>query len=201
MNIHVTNSLDTRIRPAIKADAHALADLINFAGEGLPLYLWKKMAEPGETAWEVGRRRAKREDGGFSYRNATVLEIEGEVTAALIGYPLPEVPEPIDYGKMPAMFVPLQQLENLAPGTWYVNVLATYPHWRNKGLGTKLLSIAQTLTADAGRQGLSIIVSNTNPGARRLYQNSGYRTVTDRPMVKDDWQNPGQSWVLMTKPA
>ena len=73
MNIHVTNDLDTRIRPATKADAHALADLINFAGEGLPLYLWKKMAEPGETAWEVGRRRAKREDGGFSYRNATVL--------------------------------------------------------------------------------------------------------------------------------
>ena len=22
---------------------------------------------------------------------------------------------------------PLQELENLAPGTWYVNVLATYP--------------------------------------------------------------------------
>jgi hypothetical protein len=37
---------------------------------------------------------------------------------------------------MPAMFVPLQELENLAPGTWYVNVLAAYPEHRSQGHGT-----------------------------------------------------------------
>ena len=126
--------------------------------------------------------------------------MKAEVAAALIGYPLPEA-RTHRLWQMPAMFVPLQQLENLAPGTWYVNVLAAYPQWRNKGLGTRLLEFAQTLTADVGRQGLSIIVSDANPGARRLYENSGYTAVADRPMVKDDWQNPGQRWVLMTKPA
>ena len=63
---------------------------------------------------------------------------------------------------MPAMFVPLQELENLAPGTWYVNVLAAYPEHRGKGHGTALLGVADQLGADAGRRGLSIIVSDAN---------------------------------------
>ena len=82
--------------PRVPDDAKALAELINFAGEGLPLYLWDRMAEPGETAWDVGRRRARRDVGGFSWRNATVSEQEGSVAACLIGYLLPEAAPPID---------------------------------------------------------------------------------------------------------
>ncbi len=41
--------LDPPYRRATPEDADALAELINFAGEGLPLYLWGKMAEAGET--------------------------------------------------------------------------------------------------------------------------------------------------------
>ena len=178
-------------------DAPALAELINFAGEGLPFYLWTKMAEPGESAWEVGRRRALREVGSFSYRNA-VVEAGGHTLASLVGYALPDVPEPIDYDQMPPMFVPLQELENLAPGTWYVNVLATYPRYRGQGYGTRLLGIADRLAA-AGRTGLSIIVSDGNTGARRLYERCGYRERAVRPMVKERWENPGQKWLLMTK--
>lgn len=111
-------------------DAAALAELIDFAGEGLPLYLWTNMAEPGESAWEVGRRRALREVGSFSYRNVVVVRVGGRVGASLVGYPLPDAPDPIDYDQMPPIFVPLQELENLAPRTWYVNVLATYPEYR-----------------------------------------------------------------------
>jgi hypothetical protein len=123
------------LRAATPADAPALAELINFAGEGLPLFLWGRMAEPGETAWDVGRRRARRDEGGFSWRNATVAEPEGgAVAACLIGYPLPEAPEPIDPARTPPMSVPLEELERLAPGTWYVNVLAAYPRWRGRGL-------------------------------------------------------------------
>ncbi|HEX6094114.1 MAG TPA: hypothetical protein VFZ07_12215, partial [Dongiaceae bacterium] len=58
-------------RPAVIEDAPILAELVNYAGEGLPLYLWGKMAAAGESAWDVGRRRAARDEGSFSYRNAT----------------------------------------------------------------------------------------------------------------------------------
>lgn len=191
--------LEPPFRHATPDDAPALAELINFAGEGLPLYLWTSMAEPGESAWDVGRRRAMREAGSFSYRNAVVAEADGRVVATLVGYALPAQAAPIDYAQMPPMFVPLQELENLAPGTWYVNVLATYPEYRGQGYGTRLLSIAEHLAAAAGSSGLSIIVADANAGARRLYERCGYREIATRPMVKERWQNPGTNWVLMVK--
>ena len=188
------------LRPATPEDAEALAELINFAGEGLPAYIWERMAEPGETVWDVGRRRARREEDSFSYSKAVVLERDGAVAACLIGYPLPDAPEPIDHDEMPAMFVPLQELENLAPGTWYVNVLAAYPEQRGQGHGAALLARAKEIAAAGGRQGLSIIVADANTGARRLYERSGYRETARRTMVKEDWQNPSESWVLLVKP-
>jgi ribosomal protein S18 acetylase RimI-like enzyme len=122
-------------------DAPILAELVNHAGDGLPLHLWSRMVAPGESAWDVGRRRAKRPEGGFSYRNATIIEHRGECAGCLIGYEIPDQPEPIG-SDLPAMFVPLQELENLAPGTWYVNVLAVRPQFRDLGLGSRLLGFA-----------------------------------------------------------
>jgi hypothetical protein len=36
------------VRPAVSTDAFALAEFVNMAGESMPLYLWTKMATPGE---------------------------------------------------------------------------------------------------------------------------------------------------------
>ena len=141
------------LRRATSDDAQALAELVDFASEGLALYLWSKIAGPDGDPWAVGRERAQRETGGFSFRNAIVLEQGGRIAAGLIGYPLPDRPEPIP-DSMPPMFVPLQELENLAPGTWYVNVLAAYPDKRGQGLGTALLALADKLAAEAGRSRL-----------------------------------------------
>jgi ribosomal protein S18 acetylase RimI-like enzyme len=185
-------------RRATIEDAPVLAELVNYAGEGMPLYLWSKMAEAGETAWEVGRRRAARETGSFSYRNATIIEHDGQSAGCLIGYEIPDEPEPIA-ADLPAMFRPLQELENLAPGTWYVNVLAVQPQFRGHGLGTKLLGLADTTAHRLGKGGLSVIVSDANAGARRLYERCGYSTRATRPMVKEDWDDAGESWILLTK--
>lgn len=185
-------------RRAELTDCNALADLVNFAGEGLPLHVWSKVAASGQTGWDIGRDRARREQGAFSYRNAIVAEEGSRCAACLIGYVQPDHPEPIDPA-MPPMFVPLQELENLAPGTWYVNVLAAYPEYRGKGFGTGLLGLADELAAATGRPGLSVIVSDANEGAYRLYLRCGYREAGVRPMVKDDWAGHGRNWVLLTK--
>lgn len=186
--------------PASPDDADALARLVNMAGEGLPLYLWERMAGPGESAWDVGRQRARRDEGAFSWRNAVVLRhgdvADGAAIACLIGYDIPDAPQPVD--DLPAMFVPLQELENLAPGTWYVNVLATLPAHRGRGLGSRLLDFAEARARTAGRRGMSLIVDDSNLGARRLYERRGYRETARRPMVKEDWDNPGTDWVLLT---
>ena len=186
------------LRQARLEDAAVLAELVNYAGEGLPLYLWSRLAEKDETAWEVGRKRAARETGSFSYRNATMIEYSGRAVGSLIGYKIPDQPEPVSDG-MPPMFVPLLELENLAPGTWYVNVLAVLPEYRDRGLGSELLRVAEKTGLGLGARGMSVIVSDANVGARQLYERHGYHEAERRPMVKEDWVNSGKQWILLTK--
>ena len=97
--------------PATKADASALAVLVDIAGEGLPAYLWSTLKAPGQSMLEVGRERAAREEGGFSYRNAIVAEIDGEVAACLVGYRLDDPYELGDLDAMPELVRPLVELE------------------------------------------------------------------------------------------
>ena len=189
---------DPRLRPARIEDAEILAQLVNYAGKGMPLYLWEQMAEPGESGWDLGRRRAERDEGAFSWRNALVLD-EGEgAIGCLVGYAIAEDPPPAE--EMPAMFVPMDQLEREAPGTWYINVLAVLPHARGQGRGSALIGAALGRTAEEGLKGTSLIVSDANAGARRLYERLGFAEVSSRPMVKNGWQSPGSRWVLMTRP-
>ncbi|MBT3536900.1 MAG: GNAT family N-acetyltransferase [Rhodospirillaceae bacterium] len=193
------SAADLQLRPAKIDDAADLARFIDYAGEGLPSYLWQKLVEPGETPLDVGRRRAARDEGGFSYRNATMAEFDGRVGGGLIGYRLGDEPEAIEYDDMPAMFVPLQELENLAPGTWYINAIASLPDMRGRGIGSALLEAAGTFAVETASRGLSLIVSDGNEGAVKLYLRSGYDQRASRPMVKEDWQNAGENWLLMTK--
>jgi len=190
--------LEPPFRPATIDDAPVLAELVNYAGEGLPYYLWGTLAEAGQDAWDVGRGRAAREEGSFSYRNAVIIERDGQCAGCLIGYEIPDHPEPIA-DDMPAMFVPLQELENLVPGTWYVNVLAVRPQFRGHGLGAQLLELADKTARSLGKRGLSVIVSDANAGARRLYERCGYSQSATRPMIKEDWENDGEYWVLLAK--
>ena len=82
------------------------------------------------------------------------------------------------------MFVPLQELENLASNTWYINVLAVRLQFRRLGFGTKLLGLAHETAEALGKPGLSVIVSDANSVAHRLYERCGYRESGIRPMVK-----------------
>jgi ribosomal protein S18 acetylase RimI-like enzyme len=185
-------------RRATLADVTDLAQLVEFAGEGLPLCLWTQLAGPGGDPWEVGRKRVSSETGGISYGYALIAERAGKTIGALVGYPLPDEPEPIDRD-LPALLVPLHELMNLAPGTWYVHALAAYPEHRGCGVGTALLAEADKLAAIAGVSGLSLITSDINTGARRLYERNGFREAARRRIVKKGWQHPGTDWVLMIK--
>ena len=185
-------------RRATLADAAELAELVEFASEGLALCLWTQLAGCGGDPWQVGRSRVSAEARGISYRNALIAELSGKTVGALIGYPLGDKAESIEPA-LPALLVPLHELMNMAPDTWYVHALAAYPEHRGGGLGTELLAHAGKLAADAAKPALSLIVSDTNAGARRLYERNGFRETARRRMVKQEWRHPGSEWVLMTK--
>ena len=67
-------------RPATLQDTRALAELVNLAGAGLQLSLWAKMAKDGEDPWSIGTARARRKQASFSYRNATIIEMDRTVS-------------------------------------------------------------------------------------------------------------------------
>ena len=188
-----------RIRGATAGDADHLVRFINMAADDLPLHFWKKSVGPQGDPWAYGRERAARDSGNFSYRNAWIAELGDEVAACLLGYPAEDEPAPID-PDTPPIFVPLLELESLAPGSWYLNVLATYDAFRGRGCGSALLTHAEEVTRGLGRPAISLIAEDTHHDALRLYRARGYREVARRPVVKGDWAVDATEWILFVKP-
>ena len=191
---------DVNIRKATAADAADLVRFINMAADDLPLHFWRKTVGPQGDALALGRERAARETGSFSYRNAWLAEVEGAVGACLLGYAAEETPGPID-PDTPPIFVPLLELEALAPGSWYLNVLATDAAFRGKGLGSALLAEAEAIAAAAGHAEISLIAADTHQEALRLYRAKGFQEIARRPVVKEDWAVEAGEWILFTKPV
>ena len=189
-----------KLRPAGPADAGALVDFILMAGDGVPEYLWARMATPVEAPRAVGERRAQRDEGGFSWRNAVLAEAAGgAVVAGLIGYPLPDKPAPTDPEELPAPLRPLLALEAQVPGSWYLNVLATRPEWRRCGLGQALMDTATSRARATGRRALSLVVSSERRAARALYEAQGFSVLAVLPKAPEGPVQGGADWVLYRK--
>lgn len=186
------------IREATAADAGHLVAFINMAADDLPLHFWKKSAGEGADPWAWGRERAARETGGFSFRNAWLAEVEGEVAACLLGYAAEAEPAPIA-PDTPPIFVPLLELEAMAPGSWYLNVLATYDRFRGRGCGSALLAFAEGVARRGGHREISLIAEDTHHEALRLYRAKGFRELARRPVVKGDWEVAAREWILFVK--
>ncbi|MEO1025665.1 MAG: GNAT family N-acetyltransferase [Pseudomonadota bacterium] len=174
-------SRDLKIRPAESADALKLAMLIDIAGEGLPSWMWGQSCAPDQRPLDIGVQRACRETGGFSYRNASVAELDGAVVGMLLGYPITEMPEdsPED---VPAAFAPFIELEGKSVGTWYVNALALLPGHRGQGVGRRLMADAEQRAKAAGVDRMSIQVFGQNTGAHALYTRLGYVETARSPV-------------------
>jgi ribosomal protein S18 acetylase RimI-like enzyme len=170
------------LRRATKQDARALAELVDYAGHGIPGYLWSWSAEEEQFPIEVGIERVLREEANFSYRNAVVADVDGRVAAALLAYRLPEHSD-VNLDELPDLLRPLEELELKVPGTFYINILAAYPEYRGLGLGTSLLEAAHMLASEAGCNELSLEVFEQNDGAVRLYERHGYREIARLPAV------------------
>lgn len=188
--------LEPPLRVAREADAKELAYLVNIAGEGLPLYLWKGFAQDGQDPWEVGRaRQLEKVLGG----QIVVADFGESAVASLTGYPIGSKPEPIG-DDFPALFRPLQELENMALESWYVNVLACYPEYQGQGLGSQLLDLAEKIAHSLALRRMSVIVASNNSGAIRLYQRQGYKEAATRPCIVEGWETDTEHWVLLIKP-
>lgn len=194
-------TLQAPFRAARKADARALAELINEAGEGLPMVFWRPRAEAkGCDPFDFGASRAAREGDNFSYENAVVVEDEtGNVAAMMLAYRLEDAPDPHELETLPDLLSALVALEHKAPGTLYINAIAAYPAHRGKGLGSRLIALAGDMAREAGCAKVSLIASEKNTGAVRLYQRLGFEEIARTPIPAHPELLYDGNWLLMTK--
>ena len=186
------------IRDGRLSDAGPLAQAVYLASDGIALAMWAEMAGSGGDPWALGRERAAREEGAFSWRNARICERGGEVAGVLIGYPEPKTPEPMD-PEAPPVFRPLMALEAMVPGTFYINVLATLEGHRRQGVGRALVADA---AAQASGKDLSLIVAEGNAGARTFYAAEGFREIARAPVETGfGWEPDFAEWILMRREA
>ena len=159
-------------RPARQEDCPDIAALYRISSDGVADYIWSKLAQPGENPLDVGVRRYTREDTAFSYLNCTIIEHAERVIGMLVAFPMHVDPAEVETDPVLAPYGKLEEDDS-----YYICGMALIPEYRGRGLGTRLLSLAEEQAGNKGFDKLSLIVFEQNDGARRLYARHGYREV------------------------
>jgi ribosomal protein S18 acetylase RimI-like enzyme len=191
---------NVRFRRARESDAVDLACLIDCASRGLALWLWSTLREPGQSTIEVGRHRIRTQTASpLHYGTFTVAEIEGVVAGALTGRLIPIPHERGDCADLPDVYAPLLELEAIAAGSWYLNVLAVYPEFRGRGLGSALLRKAEEIACLTEAAQMALIVEEANSGALKLYLRYGFEEWARRRYMPFPGSTDEGDWILLGK--
>jgi len=159
-------------RPARRRDCAAIAALYRISSDGVADYIWTRLAGPGEDILAVGRRRYEREDSVFSYRNCTLVEVDGGIAGMVVAFPMHTDP---GYVEADPVLAPYSRLEQ--DNSYYICGMALFPEYRGRGIGSRLLALAEEHGRADGFGTVSLIVFEQNTGALRLYLRAGFREV------------------------
>ncbi len=181
-------------RPAKKSEAGAIAALYQVSSDGVADYIWSRLAEPGEDLIDVGRRRYEREGIPFSYQNCTIVELDGEIAGMLVAFPMVVDPDEVETDPVLA---PYSELEE--DRSYYICGIAFFSRYRGRGLGTRLLALAEAQARARGLEKLSLIVFEANTGAKRLYDRQGYRETARARIVPHPLIRHTGDAILMVK--
>ena len=185
------------IRPATLDDAPVFRRVFELASEGMAPWVWANAAGPEDDLDAIAMVRMREKIARSAPGTCLVAEIDGKPAGGIITYDIGNEPEEIE-PDTPDVFVPLIELENLAPMTHYINALAVFPKFQGQGVGRKLL---QAVAGNALENGMSLIAEDANPTALALYASEGFMERDRRPIVEaDDWHCAGDDWILMIRP-
>jgi ribosomal protein S18 acetylase RimI-like enzyme len=192
--------MHSKFRAARPADAPDLVCLIDSATRGMSLWFWSRLRSPGQAVLEAGRNRVLNETASpLHYTSFTIAEVDGLVVGGLSGRLIPVPYARADAEDLPAVLAPYLELESLAAGSWYVNLLAIYPEYRGRGLGSAVLEHAENRARQSAAPRLTLIVEDANRGAHQLYLRSGFEELARRPYLPFPGSTDRGDWVLLKK--
>lgn len=123
---------------------------------------------------------AGREVAQYSYLNALIAEVNGEIAGAIVSYDgtrLEELRKPIfSLLKQHLGSVPNIEDETEA-GEYYLDSLGVRSAFRGMGVGSALLNAACDKAFSEGYERVGLIVDYDNPDAERLYTSLGFERV------------------------
>lgn len=180
------------IRPAEKKDAPFIAEAIMMAiGDELVRDIANGHGR--EAVKEVFVRLAEMEDSQYSYRNTLVAETSnGDVAGIVLAYDGTILLEARRlFFKLAKELlgwdiydmVPDGEPEaETDPSEFYLDSLAVWPQYRNKGIASSLIQAVEHRAAETGKP-VGLLCAAHNDRARHLYEQLGFREVGRRPFA------------------
>ncbi len=164
------------IRKAKKSDAPTIAKAVVMGigdEEALKRYC-------GEDYISLLSMIASHENSQYSYINCLIAEINGNNVGAVIGYDGAKLLELRNntysiiheaLGRTP--HIP----DETEAGEFYLDTLAVFPEYRNKGIGKSLIAAICRQAFENGHEHVGLIVDHDNPKAEALYTSIGFVRV------------------------
>jgi ribosomal protein S18 acetylase RimI-like enzyme len=185
-------------REAKREDSRTIAELYRISSEGVADYIWTKLAMPGEDILDVGERYYESEDSVYSYKNCTIVEVDGVIAGMMVAFPV-ETAERTDDEEIDddPVLAPYRQLEE--DKSYYICGVASYPEYIDRGLGHQFMALAKQQAMLKGLSKLSLIVFENNKNATRIYKNLGYKEIKREKIIEHPMINHTGDAILMVK--
>jgi GNAT superfamily N-acetyltransferase len=193
--------MDVTFRPATRDDIPDLARLHVMAAHGLFDALYHDTI-PGLSTNETYERVLARPEAFWSYTSVTVATHAGRIVGEVHSLPYDEIEktpsgDPLIPKDRLALYEPFERLHPLASGSYYINILAVFPEFRSKGIGSQLMNLARSRATQQGFSRLSLH-SFDDPRAVALYQRLGFTVAGRSPLVEHEMLQFSGDLLLMT---
>ena len=173
------NNRTITIRHAQPHDAHTIAQAVAMAIGDTGALCNYCGADYLAVLTEIAHSEATQ----YSWQNALIAECDGQVAGAIVGYDGAQLQELRQgtlaiirqrTGRVPTI------VDETEAGEYYLDSLATLPHYRSIGVGAALVEAFCKRAFAEGAERVGLIVDTHNPNAERLYLASGFEPVGER---------------------
>lgn len=186
------------LRRAIAPDVEWAAPLLFATGPALFSYIF---AAPIDQAREIVRQAFVYPQHAFSYEHTQVIEVQGQPVGIMISYPgtLKRQADDKVHSVM-ARLIPLRRLpkilvnvadltrikQDVASADYYILGISIFSDFRNRGLGTYLLTQAEQQAREHGCQTVCADITYTNTRAKALLERNSYRISCSKTTPRFD---------------